>query len=304
VSDDFDETGEHTAVLDRAALISLAPKGRHRRHVLVRMDSAGVGHVVTLERQEHTVGRLPENDIHLVSDGVSRRHARLVQIDDSYRLEDLDSANGTFVDNVKVTRHVLQDGQVVQFGPRVAYRYSATDAHEEKMLRHLYEASVKDSLTGAYNREYLDERLRTELAYAKRHDTPLSVLLLDLDHFKRVNDTYGHQAGDAVLIALSNHLVSVLRTEDVFARYGGEEFAVSLRGIQRAGARQVAERLRDAVQMNPIVFEGKKIHCTVSIGCASLEDTDKATPEALIAAADRRLYAAKHAGRNRVVDAD
>jgi two-component system cell cycle response regulator len=304
VSDDFDEPGERTAVLDRAALMSLAPAARMRRHVLVRMDNAGVGQIITLTKETHSVGRLPDNDIHLSSDGMSRRHARLIMADGSFVLEDLDSANGTFVAGVRIKRQALRDGDVIQFGPLAAYRYSVTDAHEEKMLRHLYEASVKDSLTGAYNREYLSERLKSEIAYANRHGTELSLILLDLDHFKNVNDTYGHQAGDAVLIDLSRHLASVLRAEDIFARYGGEEFAVTLRGIALDGAERVGDRLREAVQANPIVFDRHAIACTISVGCASLASCPEKSRDHLIAAADRRLYAAKRGGRNRVVAHD
>jgi two-component system, cell cycle response regulator len=305
VTDDFDDGAERTAVVDRSTVVSLAPLARTRKHVLIRMDSAGVGQVVTLgQHDEVTIGRLPDNRIHLTPEGISRRHARLVRFGDAFRLEDLQSANGTFVGNRRIESHILRDGDVIQFGPRVAYRYSVTDAHEEQMLRHLYEASVRDSLTGAFNRDYLGERLKSETAYARRHRTELSFVLLDLDHFKEVNDTYGHPAGDAVLIALSRHMVGVLRSEDVFARYGGEEFAVLLRGISLDGAARVGERLRELVQQNPVDTDRGPIPCTISVGCAAVTDAAECTPEQLIAIADRRLYVAKRGGRNRVVSND
>jgi two-component system, cell cycle response regulator len=299
VSDEFDDQGERTAIVDRAALLSMIPKSR--QHVLVRMDGSAVGQVLALSKDTWTVGRLPESDIHLTSEGISRRHARLVKQGDQFHLEDLASANGTFVGGVKVTQHALRDGDVIQFGPRAVFRYSVADAHEERMLRHLYEASVRDALTGAYNREYLNERLKTEVGYARRHKTILSLVLIDLDHFKAVNDTYGHQAGDAALVQLSAQLVHVLRAEDVFARYGGEEFAVTLRGIALDGAERVGQRLRHAVTASPVRYEDHVIHCTISAGAASLDDCPDPTPEQLIAVADRRLYIAKRTGRNRVV---
>jgi diguanylate cyclase (GGDEF)-like protein len=171
------------------------------------------------------------------------------------------------------------------------------------VLRQLYEASVKDSLTGAYNREFLSERLRSEVAFSRRHGTDSSLLLIDVDHFKKVNDTYGHQAGDSVLVGLVRLFTQGLRTEDTFARYGGEEFAISLRGIGLRDAASVANRLRAAVAARPIQHQQHSIRCTVSAGCSSVACCVEPTVEELVAIADRRLYAAKGAGRNRVVAA-
>lgn len=301
---DFDYECETTAVINAADLDRSLVAGSRRAHVLVRLDGPEVGRIRTLKLSEYRVGRLPDSGLHILDDGISRRHARLAYDGSSYVLEDLGSANGTFVRGERVQRTVLQDGDVIQFGPRATFRYSITDGHEEQMLRHLYEASVRDALTGAYNREYLAERLRGEIAYALRHGTETSLLLLDLDHFKGINDQYGHQAGDAVLVELTRRLTRSLRTEDVFARYGGEEFAISLRGIDLDGARYAAERLRAAVSSGPVPFQDLRIDCTISVGCASLRCCVEPKPEALIATADRRLYAAKGAGRNRVVAAD
>ena len=232
---------------------------------------------------------------------MSRKHSRLVYEDGGYVIEDLESANGTFVAGARVQRQRIRHGDLVQFGPRAVFRYSVSDETEEQMLRQLYEASVKDSLTGAHNREYLSERLRAEVAFGRRHGAETSLVLLDIDFFKRVNDTHGHPAGDAVLVALSRRLSRLLRTEDLFARYGGEEFAVSLRGIDLVGARRVGERLRTAVEGESIEHGDLRIKCTISVGCASLKCCADPTVEELISVADRRLYAAKRGGRNRVV---
>jgi len=274
-------------------------------HVLVRMDGANVGQVTRLSGDEIEIGRVAKNALHLPFEGVSRLHARLVRRTGKYWLEDLKSANGTFVQGTRITQqHALSDGDVIQFGPRVVFRYSVTDTGEEKILRQLYESSVKDSLTGAYNREYFGERLKTEVAYAKRHETPLSLLMVDVDHFKKVNDTYGHPAGDAVLVSTVAAVSSTLRGEDVVARYGGEEFAVILRGIELTNAVAAAERLRDLVANQSVTHDGALIKCTVSIGAASLMCTASPSVDALIAVADRRLYLAKRGGRNRVVSSD
>ena len=171
-------------------------------------------------------------------------------------------------------------------------------------MRQLFESSVRDVLTGAYNRQYMSERIATEIAYAVRHRTNLSVILFDLDHFKRVNDTHGHPAGDAVLKYVAAVVSSRLRAEDVFARYGGEEFVVLLRGIDLAGAARAAERLRGAVAGGATTCDGTLIPITLSAGCASLGCAPVCSGDALLAVADRRLYGAKHAGRNRVVASD
>jgi len=247
------------------------------------------------------LGRIAKNTVHLPFEGVSRQHARLVLKQGRYWLEDLDSANGTFVQGTRITTHALADGDVIQFGPRVVFRYSVTDPGEEKILRQLYESSVKDSLTGAYNREYFGERLKTEVAYATRHQTELSLLMLDVDHFKKVNDTYGHPGGDAVLVATVAAISGTLRGEDVVARYGGEEFAVILRGIELSNAVTAADRVRELIAAQTVAHEGRTMHCTVSIGVGSLRCTTEPTIDGMVAVSDRRLYLAKRGGRNRVV---
>jgi diguanylate cyclase (GGDEF)-like protein len=181
------------------------------------------------------------------------------------------------------------------------FRYTITDESQEALLQQLYDASVTDALTGAHNREHLDTQLRSELSFARRHKADVSLAFFDVDHFKKVNDTYGHQGGDAVLVSLANAIRGMIRNEDVFARYGGEEFALILRGIDGNGAAIVGERLRERVEAMRVNFEGRVLTVTVSVGCASFAELDEKTPEALVSTADKRLYAAKHAGRNRVI---
>jgi two-component system, cell cycle response regulator len=299
--DDADASDERTAVINVAELRRSAYPDVPDRHVLVRMDGSSVGQLFALETPELKLGRHTSCDVVLDDDGVSRRHAQLVREQDGYVVEDLSSANGTFVQGQKIARHRLQDGDVFQLGPNVMFRYAYTDASQQRMLQKLYEASVRDSLTGAYNREHFDERLKGELAYARRHETAVSLIIFDLDHFKQVNDTHGHPAGDAVLVNIAEKVSAGLRTEDVFARYGGEEFAVILRGIELDAAALVAERLRERVAATPALFDSLKIRVTMSVGCATLTELPERTPQALVAMADRRLYAAKRGGRNRVI---
>jgi diguanylate cyclase (GGDEF)-like protein len=270
------------------------------RAVLLRMDGVQAGLIVGLENFPFTVGRHPTNLLRVDEDSISRFHARIVRSDDEYVVEDMGSRNGTFVAGKRVTRARLDHDSWLQFGPRVSFRFSLTDVREERLMRKLYESSTRDALTGAYNRLHFEERLRAEVAYAVRHRSQASLLIIDLDHFKRVNDTYGHPAGDAVLKRACDACMRALRTEDVFARFGGEEFGVVLRGIELKGATRLAERLRQAVAAEVIEHEGQRIQVTLSAGAASLACCDSPSSDELVAVADRRLYAAKQAGRNRV----
>jgi len=218
-------------------------------------------------------------------------------IGDSFVVEDLGSQNGTFVGGEAIDCAQLTQGDVVRFGPIATFRFCWMDAHQESLLKQLYETSVRDGLTGAFNRRYLTQRIQSEIAYSSRHRTDLSLLLLDVDHFKKVNDHFGHVEGDRVLREIAVACEHQLRTEDTFARYGGEEFAALLRGIPLLGAVRAAERLREAIQRNVTVGERP---ITVSIGCAAFDRDDTESSERLLLTADKYLYEAKQRGRNRV----
>ena len=296
-----EESEDRTAIVSLKELKAIPRKQSKDRHLLVRVRGAELGRVTLLLPERMRVGRSQDSELWLSDDGVSRRHASLRREGNVYVVEDEGSANGTFVGGVKVTRHELRDGDVIQFGPTAVFRYTLSDESQEALLRQLYDASVTDALTGAHNREHFDTQLRAELSYARRHNTDVSLVIFDADHFKKVNDTYGHQVGDAVLMQIASVVRGTVRSEDVFARYGGEEFALVLRGIDVEGAAAVADRLRERIAALQIQTERGVLTVTVSAGCASLSTTDDKTPEGLIACADRRLYGAKHAGRNRVV---
>jgi two-component system, cell cycle response regulator len=301
LSDDSDES---TAIVSLSELRNAHRRLSKDRHLLVRVKGAELGRVSRLPPEQFRIGRSQDCELWLGDDGVSRKHARIFQEDGVYRVEDTESANGTFVQGQRVTNQALHDGDVIQFGPTAVFRYTVTDESQEALLQQLYDASVTDALTGAHNREHFDTQLRSELSYARRHKADVSLAFFDVDHFKRVNDTYGHPAGDAVLVALADTIRKMIRSEDVFARYGGEEFALILRGIDRAGASTVGERLRERVEALRVRTDGGELKITVSVGCSSFADLEDKTPESLVSTADKRLYTAKRAGRNRVVSED
>jgi diguanylate cyclase (GGDEF)-like protein len=281
------------------------------RAVLVRLDGTDAGQLSSLDGVPLSMGRHPGNRLRITDLGISRFHARVYQENGVAWLEDMNSQNGTFltkegseVTKQRVTKAQLSDGDVVHLGRRVGLRFALVDEQQEQLMRQLYESSTRDALTGAHNRKHFDDRLKSELAYALRHHTSIALIILDLDHFKLVNDKHGHAAGDLVLKQAARAIAQRLRTEDMFARFGGEEFTVILRGVNLAGATRLAERLRTTVAALPMVAQGVNIPVTMSLGCATLACTDVKTEAALLEVADRRLYRAKNLGRNRVVSQD
>jgi diguanylate cyclase (GGDEF)-like protein len=279
------------------------PSKRLDRAILTVLTGVNAGQVFRLDTDETIIGRGREAHVRVDDVGISRKHTRVVRSQDGrYFVEDLGSTNGTFVAARRVDRFELRPGDRVQVGPNVLLRFSVIDATEEELARQLFEASTRDALTRVFNRKYFVERLAGEIAYAHRHKTSLSVILFDLDHFKAMNDTHGHLAGDVVLRVVASAVQNTIRLEDVLARYGGEEFAILVRGIEHEKVAIFAERVRKAVDALEIPYEGQKLRATMSAGVASLAEVSAApSGEALLLLADERLYRAKDQGRNRVV---
>lgn len=305
--DDGEQTRVGATVVGAPAYRPQSAPTTKRAFVTV-MAGARAGEMFKIVNDETVIGRGPQSTIHLDSDGVSRKHARIVkQGEFEFVLEDLGSTNGTWVDEQRVTFRALRDGDRIQVGTEVVVRFNFLDEMEAQLQHQLYESAVRDPLTRAYNRKHFQERLKSEIAHALRHRGQLSLILLDIDFFKRVNDTYGHPAGDAVLRGVSAAIAKAIRVEDVFARIGGEEFALLARGIDGPNAVMFAERLRRGIERLPIPWQGGAIPVTSSFGVATIvelyggEVPRSLDGDLLVARADQRLYQAKGGGRNRVV---
>jgi diguanylate cyclase (GGDEF)-like protein len=251
------------------------------------------------------LGRKEGVDVQLRDDGISRLHATIRVEGEGARIVDLESANGTYVEGKRVPQARVVDGTRLQLGANTALKFIWADEVEALYQVRLAEGAFQDALTGLYNRRHFDERLTSELAAAQRHGRPLSLVLVDIDHFKKVNDEHGHLAGDEALKMVAFVLRGAVRKEDVLARYGGEEFCVIARETALEGARVLAERIRLAVEHSHFAWQGQPLGVTVSIGVTVSVGAAAFEPgrseRDLLALADRALYAAKEQGRNRVV---
>lgn len=258
----------------------------------------------TVDGGELVFGRGEDCSARIDDPSLSRRHARVQRVGGSYVLEDLDSTNGTTVNGTPITSRKLRDGDRIELGPYVLLSCRLQDELEQEASKRLYESAVRDALTNVHNRRYFDERLVAEFAFAVRHKSSLCVLVVDADHFKSVNDTYGHPIGDEVLKTMASQMKRVIRAEDLVARYGGEEFCVLTRGIDNLASMVLAERLRRMIEQASVYAGGHEVKVTASIGVATMT-SDYTYPDvrALLAAADDALYQAKRQGRNRAVHA-
>ena len=247
------------------------------------------------------LGRGESSQIRLQDNSVSRAHCKIEPTKEGVYIVDTKSLNGTFV-NDKPTRgaHLLQDGDYIRVGNGI-FRFLTGGNIESEYHEEIYRLTIFDGLTQIHNNRYLTDFLDREVARSQRHRRPLSVLMLDLDKFKVVNDEHGHLCGDHVLRELSNRIRHTVRREDLFARYGGEEFALVLVESNHEQAVEVAERIRATVAQLPFSFESLPIRVTLSVGVATTNGETPITATDLLKQADDNLYRAKNAGRNRVM---
>jgi diguanylate cyclase (GGDEF)-like protein len=302
-SDSSWTTGEIAADRTTDPVITVVPStGSKDRATLTIIAGVNAGQVFALDGTDHVIGRGTDADVWVEDGGVSRRHARVsCRSDGRYFVEDLGSTNGSFIADQRIDVCELRPGERLQLGPNVILRFAITDDAEDELQRRLYESSTRDGLTRVYNRKYFAERLTAEVAYSRRHKVKLSVLLLDLDDFKRTNDTYGHLGGDMVLRLVSAQMQRLIRVEDLLARYGGEEFVILARSTGKTEAIRLGERIRESISKLEIPIDDRSIRVTLSMGIAALPDVaDEGGPNDLIALADARLYKAKADGKNRI----
>ncbi|MCU0700151.1 MAG: GGDEF domain-containing protein [Myxococcaceae bacterium] len=270
-----------------------------RSSALVVIYGEDLGRKYDLDEGKTVIGRSSTCEIQIDHDSVSRQHVRVSVKGGRCTLEDLGSTNGTFVNDETISGKVtLRNADLIKVG-RTVFKFIANDNIEAAYHDEIYRLTTVDGLTQVHNRRYFDEAIERELSRCRRYQRALSLMLIDVDHFKKINDGFGHLAGDAVLKEVAAAIKKRIRREDLLARYGGEEFAVLSPEIDHKGVVQLAEKVRKLVEGHEFRFDGAPIPVTISCGTATIgKKTEDA--QALIARADEKLYEAKEGGRNRV----
>ena len=263
------------------------------------------GAMIRLASGGTRLGRAADNTLQLPDISISRYHAFLgVDEENQVRLSDLGSTNGTFINEKRIPEHTpvrIDDGDRLQFGANVVFKFIRPDPCDEQFQREMFERTVRDSLTGLYNRSYFLAQFGALADRSGVKGLGVGLLMLDIDHFKRINDHHGHDVGDAVLREVANVLRQATRSDDLVARYGGEEFVIALPVAAPDGATERAERLRTSLAARRMLAAGVPVQVTASVGVAFTAADRPRSVAALLATADRGLYQAKNAGRDRTV---
>ena len=300
MTDDYRDGG--TLILSRPMGVS-EKKPPSGDACLVNLHPPGpdIGRRIPLVESQYIVGRDSEAGFVVSRSSVSRQHARLYVDDDgNWWVEDLNSTNGTFVNESRIHAQQLTDSDQVRFGDAI-YKFLSGSNIESAYHEAIHNMAIQDGMTGIHNKRFFLEFLEREIAVASRHGHPLTLVMFDVDHFKKVNDTHGHLAGDAVLKDLATRIRPRIRREDLFARYGGEEFACVLPSTGIEGGIVFADHLRLIIAERPTMFDNLSISFTISLGVTTMHRENGIDSAALIKRADENLYAAKRGGRNRVV---
>lgn len=266
---------------------------------LVILSGCDRGRHFRLDQQSYVIGRSDDADIVIGDPKISRRHGVFTICKDRILFEDLQSTNGSYLAGVRIEKHWLNLHDRILVGDtlmRIDYKcYSEAESEQA-----LYRAAYTDALTGILNRGAFMQRALEEFSFCKRNNAFLSIVMCDVDHFKRKNDSFGHPAGDQILKDLSAILAEQMRKEDLLARYGGEEFIMLLRETPADSAAGWAERIRQIIMKYPFAYQGQSIPTTISIGICTRRVSAIDSLATIIRVADDALYFAKQKGRNRL----
>ena len=297
------EFGDQTTNASQTVLTeATAARGEARTRdtgCLVVIYGHDMGRRIQVSTEPLIIGRSPQCEVQIDQESVSRNHCRVRYHEGEFRVRDLDSTNGTYVnDDLVEAEGRLRHGDQLKVG-RTILKFIVGDDVEAQYHEEIYRLMTTDGLTQLHNKRYFDEMLDKEVARAKRYKRTFSLLMFDIDHFKQVNDSYGHLAGDAILRQLGAVTLGRLRRNDVVARVGGEEFALITPEVGLDGAAELAGKINRLIQDTRFEFEGTPIEVTVSVGVAEWQGHYE-DPHDLYKAADEKLLEAKRLGRNQV----
>jgi diguanylate cyclase (GGDEF)-like protein len=304
VNDDAVSDGKHDGERTQAFKAPALRAVEAKHAFLIVLAGNDLGLQLPLEHEKNRIGRSEEAEIYLNDTLISRMHACVTKerIEGSdhfeYFLTDTGSTNGSFVNGQPVCRTILRDGDKIQVGETVL-KFSYLDEMDASYQKKIYDLINYDDLTGLLTLRFFYQELEKELGRAQRFQKPLSILMMDLDFFKQVNDTYGHQVGSFVLKIIGRKIRETLRIQDVSGRYGGEEFISYLPKTDKKQARICAERLRRSIAKVEFRSGEKSFRVTLCIGISTFPE-DGERIEVLVKKADTALYRAKDDGRNRV----
>lgn len=265
---------------------------------LVVIYGLDLGKRYKLDQPTTVIGRSSKCIIFVDQESISRNHAKLTNKGKSVVVKDLGSTNGTYVNDKVIDEVILKDGDLIKIG-RTIFKFISGDNIENAYHEEIYRLTTIDGLTQVFNKRYFMEALEREMSRCHRYGRNLSLILFDIDFFKKINDTHGHLAGDSVLKDLAKLIKGHIRREDILARYGGEEFTIILPEIDNESALVMGEKVRALVAASRFQFQATEIPFTVSVGVAAVDDTVVESTD-LIKLADQHLYNAKKGGRNKV----
>jgi len=290
---------DKTIITDSANLTMVQAMSPKKRACLVQYSGSSLGRRYILESQEVTIGRAPTTGIVIPESSVSREHAKCVTNANRVEIVDLNSSNGTFVNDTRVSAPTaLRDGDIIRLGS-ILLKFFAHDNIDNVFHDKIYRMATIDAGTQIFNKKYLLEALENEFKFSRVYGRPLSIIYYDLDFFKKVNDVHGHNCGDYILKESAQVTKAIMRKDDVFGRYGGEEFVIVLPNTDAKVAADLAERVRKQIEAYNFEFSGKVLKQTVSMGVS--ENMGKfQTFKDLLEDADKKLYQSKSGGRNRV----
>lgn len=267
---------------------------------LVKIHPMELDHtLVRLTQPTTTIGRAANCDLFCDDPSISRRHAEILKTCDGFFLQDCNSTNGTFVDGRQITKTKLADNVQIRIGNHI-FKFLADDSIESQYHETVYNMMTKDGLTGTYNKRYMVETLEREFERSRYYGRPFSVIMMDIDFFKKLNDTHGHLAGDEVLQQFAARVQRLCKRDQILARFGGEEFAILLSETKLENATIFAEKVRALIADQSFECTAGSLPVTASIGVAEMDPKSHSTFADLLEKADQHLYQAKQSGRNRV----
>ena len=295
---------ERTTNPNKTGITVVGPKGEKkakdaRQACLVVIYGEDLGRRIPLQTEPVIIGRSSRCEVQIDQESVSRNHCRISHDGRGYAARDLGSTNGTYVNDELIVDSIsLRDGDQLKVG-RTILKFIVGGNIEGQYHEVIYRLMTTDGLTQVHNKRYFDEMLERELSRAQRYGRTFSLIMFDIDHFKTINDSFGHLAGDSVLRQLGTLVRGMVRRDDIVARTGGEEFGIICPEVGLHGAIELARKLNRQIDEATFLFEGTKIDVTVSLGCSEWTEEMKSA-QAVLQIADERLYEAKRTGRNRV----